>query len=146
MRAPSRRIRRVSVMWRLSYKDNESLDDDSRRSRSARGRTEEDQARRERSDDDRVSALSHDPVDDADRETTEDSRHAPHADIGHVDAVDRVDVLVADVVELEVAVEAREPPAETVQHLRERRMDVEVVLAQDVIRGELGDAHAVARR
>jgi hypothetical protein len=36
-----------------------------------------------------------------------------------------------------VAVEAREPATEAVKELGERRVNVEVVLAEDVIRGEL---------
>ena len=46
-------------------------------------------------------------------------------------------VAVADGLELEVSVKPDEPAGQTVEQLREWRVDVEVVLALDVMRREL---------
>jgi hypothetical protein len=48
-----------------------------------------------------------------------------------------LEVLVPDVLEVEVAVEAGEIAGETEKHFGERRVDVEVVFTEDIVGGEL---------
>ncbi len=55
----------------------------------------------------------------------------------------RFGVAVADVLEAEVTVIANEPACKTEEKFRERRMDVEVVLSEDVVRRELAKVDLV---
>jgi hypothetical protein len=57
-----------------------------------------------------------------------------------------LEVLVADVLEVEMAVEAGEVAGETEKHFGERRMNVEVVLSEDVVGSELAGRSEGERR
>jgi len=163
MRAPSRRMSRVSVMWRLSVDEEGNVSIEKplgffgsskkqlcamaeleQRRGGRKGRegkrelTKENQPSRERSHQHRVSTLPHDPVHHSNRQTPKHSWHAPHSNVGNVDSLIRIEVLVADVFEVELSVEACEVSSETVKHLGEGRVDVEVVFSEDVVGGELG--------
>lgn len=99
--------------------------------------TKENQPSRKRSDQHRVSTLSHDPVHHSNRQTPKHSGHAPHSDVRDVNSLFRIEVLVSDVLEVELSVEACKVSTEAVKHLGEGRVDVEVVLSEDVVGGEL---------
>lgn len=87
----------------------------------------------------RITAFFHDGVNERNGESTECSRESAQADVR--DVVFRV--AVADVLELELTVEAREPACKTQQHLRERRMYIEIVFALDVVSCELAKVHFI---
>lgn len=140
MRAPSRRISRVSTMCKLSAQSEDNLwsVEDRRTDTSIIKRlTKEDETGREGGDDDGITALPHDPVNDSDSQTSKDGGHAPHGAVGNVDSSLDVEVWVGDVGELKVAVEACEVACESEQHLGEWRVDIEIVLPLDVVGSEL---------
>lgn len=96
---------------------------------SENGRTEKNDRRRERSNDRRITALLHDGVNNRDSQASHNRRERPHADIRHMAG----GVAVSNVLEHELSVEAHKPAGEPEEQLRERRVDVEVVLAEDVV-------------
>jgi len=103
------------------------------------GRTEQDEGRRERRDDGRVSTLLHDGVDDRDSETSKDSRERTHPNVGDVGR----SVAVADVLKVELAIKADEPASESEEKFRQRGVHVEVVLASNVVGREFPEVNFV---
>ena len=101
--------------------------------------TEKNQNSRESRDNCRKTSLLHDSIDDRDGHTSEHSWERPHSDVGNMS----LRVVVSNVLELEVSVKADEPAGQTVEQLREWRVDVEVVLALDVMRRELAEVDFV---
>ena len=91
--------------------------------------TEQDDRGGEDGNNGRVTAFLHDSVDNGDSETTEDGGKSTHAHVGDMS----LSVAVANVLEAEVTVIADEPACETEEEFRKWRVDVEVVLSEDVI-------------
>ena len=92
-------------------------------------RTKENQTSRKSRNDCRITAFLHDSVYDGYRHTSKHRWERPHADIGNV----VLRVAVTNGFELEFAVEANKPTGKTVEHFRERWMDIEVVFSLDVV-------------
>lgn len=67
---------------------------------------------------------------------TADSREQAHCNVWDTG----LQVVLADVLEVEVAVESSQPTGQSNEHLRERRVDVHEELALDVFRGESTEA------
>lgn len=99
----------VSVVCRREQRFNSTRGACVRRDRAQL--TEEHQTRAEKSDDARVTTLSHDGIDDGGNCASEQGGQGAHADVGHL----VLDVRVADVFELELSVKADEPSLERQQ-------------------------------
>lgn len=69
-------------------------------------------------------------------EDTADSREQAHRDVGNA----RLKVILADLLEVEVAIEASHPSDEGDQHLGERRVNVHEEFALDVLGSEAAEA------
>jgi hypothetical protein len=128
IRVASRRMRRDCATWPLSAAH---MSTDLRR--ESRKRTEEDKDRREAGDNSRVSRFLHDEEHDGDGQTTEDGWQRTHANVRNV----VICIAVADVLEHKVAIEADKPACQAEQELGERRMDIKVILTEDVVGGKL---------
>jgi hypothetical protein len=132
-RAASRRIRRVWTTWPLSEE------------MSVRGQlridflTEQDEASGEGGNRSRVTRLLHDGKDDRDGSAAKQGGEGAETDVRHL--VDGV--AVADVCKIEFAIKADEPARKPEEELCERWVDVEVVLPEDVERGELAKVDLV---
>jgi hypothetical protein len=102
-------------------------------------RTKADKRSREGGDDGRVSSLLHDGVYEWDRKRAKHCRKSTHAN--ERDVVVRV--RVTDVFKVELAVKADEPSSKSEEHLGERGMDVEVILALDVLGSKFTEMHFI---
>ena len=52
-------------------------------------------------------------------------------------------IAITNILEVEIAVEPREPTSGTEHQLGQRGVDIEVILAKDVVRGELPEVHLI---
>lgn len=91
--------------------------------------TEQDQGRREGRDSHGVPRLSHDSIHERNGDTSEYSAEASHSDIRHIG----VGIVVSDLIESERTIKTNPPTRQSVQHLGQRRMNVEIVLSSDVV-------------
>lgn len=93
----------------------------------------------ERGNGGRVARLFHDPEDDWDGGGAQEGGERAHADEGHL--VDGI--TVADVGKIEFAIESNEPADKAEEELGERWVHVEVILAENVVGGELAKVNLV---
>jgi hypothetical protein len=91
------------------------------------------------SNDGGVSTLVHDVVYNRNSETAQDGRQSTHSPVW--DVVGRV--AVTDVCEVEVALKSDKPSGKGEQQLSEWRVNVEIVLAPEIIRGEFAKVDLV---
>lgn len=101
--------------------------------------TEKDYNRRKSSNDSRVSTLLHDIVYNRNRETTKYGWQCTHSPVR--DIIGRV--AVTNGRKVKVALKTDEPPRKSEQQLRKWGMDIEVVLATQIVGGELAEMDLV---
>lgn len=101
--------------------------------------TEKDDNRRKSSNDSRVSALLHDIENNRNRETTEYSWQGTHSPVW--DVISRV--AVPNVHKVKVALETNKPSRESDQQLRKWGVNVEVVLATQIVGSELAEMNFI---
>jgi hypothetical protein len=101
--------------------------------------TEKDYNRGKCSNDRGVSTFMHDIVDNRNRETTQYSWQGAHSPVWDVVCC----VTISDVCELEVALKTDEPSRKSEQQLREWGMNIEIVLATQIICGELAKMNLI---
>src|SRR6266446_7614812 len=105
IKVASRRIKRDWAMCALSltmYKRDGQNE-------PRRRHTKEEDRSRESGDDSRIPTLLHDSINNRDRQTAKDRRECAHADIWNVVR----GVAIANVVEVEVSIEAYKPASQT---------------------------------
>ena len=91
-------------------------------------RTKQYDRSRKRSNDCRITALLHDRINHRDGKTAHDSGESTHSNKRNV--IYRV--TITDIVELEMSIEAYKPASQTKQHLGKGRVNIKVILAQDI--------------
>ena len=101
--------------------------------------TEQDEASGEGGDGSRVTRLLHDSKDDGDGSAAEEGGEGAETDVRHL----VYGVAVANVCKIEFAIKADEPARKPEEELCERWVDVEVVLPEDIERGELAKVDLV---
>lgn len=95
--------------------------------------TEKDYDRRKSSNNSRVSTLMHDIVHNRNRQTAQNGWQGTHSPVW--DIISRV--AVSNVLEVEVALKTNKPSCKSEQQLRKWGMDVEIVLATEIVCGKL---------
>jgi hypothetical protein len=126
------RLRNVGIVWLPLVSPLEHP-------RSIWELTEKDYDCRESSNDSRVSTLLHDIVHNRNRETTEYSWQGTHSPVW--DVIGRI--AVTDVREVKIALKTNKPSRKSEQQLREWGMDIEVVLATQIVGRELAEMNLV---
>jgi hypothetical protein len=94
--------------------------------------TKENEGSRKGSNGDRIPRLPHDGINEGNSDTAHDGAKAPHSNERHIG----LGIVVPNVSKGKNPIESKEPRCPRVQHLRQRRVDIEIVFSTDVVTGE----------